>query len=210
MDKNKVYKFWEKRTTVNHPRISTHFQNDDTHLFDLKIIEEYLKPESQILDLACGPCFYSNMIVDKVKYIKAVDKFGKFFKFCKKTPKLETVEMDLVNFEDKHKYNLVLLIGIMHFLNEKEREIVYKKAFKYLKKDGVVYIRHQCGVNEDVDIDKYSKKIGDNYVAKYLKINKEINMLKRIFKKVKVIDIFPQRLNPWPDTHYYAFVCKKK
>lgn len=209
MNKDKVNKFWQKRTKVNHPRISTHFQNDDTHLFDLKIIEKYITPQSKILDLACGPCYYSNLLIDKVKYIKAVDKFRDFFKFCKKTPKLETVEMDLVNFEDNQKYDLILLIGIMHFINEEERKIIYKKAFQYLKNNGVVYIRHQCGINNDIDIDKYSKKIGDNYTALYLELNKETNMLKKIFKKVKVVDIFPKRLNPWPDTHYYAFICSK-
>lgn len=209
MDKNKVNKFWQKRTKVNDPRISTHFQNDDTHLFDLKVIKKYIKPQSKILDLACGPCFYSNLLVDKVKYIKAVDKFGEFFKFCKKTPKIETVEMDLVNFEDSQKYDVVLLIGIMHFLDENDREIVYKKAFKYLKDNGTVYIRHQCGIDKDIDIDKYSEKIDDNYVAKYLKLKKEINMLKNIFNKIEVIDIFPKRLNPWPNTHYYAFICQR-
>ena len=149
------------------------------------------------------------MLIDKVKYIKAVDKFGDFFQFCKKTPKLKTVEMDLVNFEDSQKYDMVLLIGIMHFINEDERKIIYRKAFKYLKNNGIVYIRHQCGVSKDVDIDKYSEKIGDNYVAKYLELNKETSMLQKIFKKVKVVDIFPERLNPWPDTHYYAFICQK-
>lgn len=209
MDRKKIDSFWHKRSKIKHPRISTHFKSDDCHLFDLKLINKYIKPSVTILDLACGPCYYANRLISKVKHIKAVDKFANFFSYCKKNPNLTTVQSDILSYNDKKQYDLVLLLGIMHFFDEKERELVYRKCQNFLKQKGVLIIRHQCGVSDDIVIDQYSEEIKDHYRAKYLYLNKEIKMLEKYYR-VELVDIFPKRLNRWSNSHYYAFVCRAK
>lgn len=210
MDRKKFDRFWQKRTKIKDPRIATHFKHDDTHVYDLRLIRKLIKPDAEVLDLACGTCYISNQFVDQVKYIKAVDKFPEFLKHCKKSPKMETVACDILAFTDSKKYDLILLIGIMLFFDDQDSEAIYKKCHKLLNKNGIMFVRHQCGVKGDVVVNKYSQTVGDNYCARYKHLDKELQMLKKIFKKVKRVDILPKHLNPWPDTHHYAFICKKK
>lgn len=209
MNRKKIDHFWQERTKIKDPRIATHFQYDDTHIYDLRLIKKLIKPNSEVLDLACGTCYISNQFVDQVKYIKAVDKFPQFLKFCKKTEKLEIVVCDILTFTDSKKYDLILLIGIMLFFDDQDSETIYKKCHELLKKNGVLLVRHQCGVKEDVVVNKYSQTVGGNYYARYKHLDKEAKMLKRIFPTVEIVDSLPKRLNPWPNTHHYAFICRK-
>lgn len=209
INKKKVDEFWKKRTKIKDPKIAIYFQHDDRHSFDLHTIKKYINVNSEILDLACGDCDISNALIDSVKSIKAVDKFGEFLKYCKKKSTLETVESDILDFTDTKKYDFILLMGVMHFFDEINREKLYKKSYNLLKKNGAVYIRHQCGVKEDIHIDNFSKKLGQHYYALYLSLKKELAMLKAIFSNVTVIDIFPEKHNLWSNTHYYAFICNK-
>lgn len=209
MDRKKIDRFWQERTKIKDPRIATHFKHDDTYVYDLRLIKKLIKHGAEVLDLACGTCYISNQLVDKVKYIKAVDKFPEFLKHCKKTPRLETVACDILTFTDSKKYDLILLIGIMLFFDDQDSATIYKKCHKLLKKNGAMLVRHQCGVKQDIVVNKYSPTVGGHYYARYKHLDKEVQMLKKIFKKVSVVDILPKRLNPWPDTHHYAFICKK-
>lgn len=208
-DRKKIDIFWKKRTKIKDPRVATHFRRDDTHLYDLKLIRKYIKPTSKILDLACGTCYITNELVEEVKYIKAVDKFSGFLKYCKKVNNLETVENDLLEFKDKKKYDIILLIGIMMFFNDQETKKIYRNCSRLLSDGGVVIIRQQFGVKDDVIINKFSKDIGSQYFSYYRNLKKEAGILKNFFN-VKVIDIFPKKMNAWANTHHYALVCKKK
>ncbi|HLC94587.1 MAG TPA: class I SAM-dependent methyltransferase [Patescibacteria group bacterium] len=209
MNRKKIDRFWKERTKIKDPRVATHFKHDDTHVYDLRLIKKLIKPDTEVLDLACGTCYISNQFVDQVRYIKAVDKFPQFLKRCKKTPKMETVTCDILTFTDRKKYDLILLIGIMLFFDYQDSEIIYRKCHALLNKGGIMLARHQCGVKKDVVVDKYSQTVGGNYYAQYKHFDKELQMLEKIFKKVTVVDVLPKHLNPWPDTHHYAFICKK-
>ena len=210
IDRKKIDQFWRKRSKLKvNPRIATHFKHDDTHKYDLSLIDKYIKPQSKVLDLGCGPCYITNKLIGKAKYIKGVDKFGGFLKYCKTGLNFITEQSDLLDYKDKSKYNLILLIGVMFCFGDKESEKIYKKCAGLLDKSGIMIIRQQYGVKNDVIIDKYSKQIGENYYTYYRHIKKELKILRKFFK-VEVIDIFPKRLNPWPNTHHYALICKKK
>lgn len=209
MDRKKIDNFWKGRTKIKDMRIATHFKYDDTHTYDLKLIRKYIKPNLKVLDLGCGPCYITNKIVGEVKYIKGVDKFGEFLKHCNTGPHFETEACDLLDFTDSQKYDLITLIGIMFCFGDRESEKIYKNCNDLLKETGVMIIRQQYGVHDDVIIDKYSEHIGENYYTYYRHLDKEVKFLKKWFS-VEVIDILPERLNPWKNTHHYALVCKKR
>lgn len=208
INKAKVDQFWSRRAkNISDERIATHFKRDDSHIFDLRLVEKYITTKSAVLDLACGTCYIANRLVDKVKFIKAVDKFGEFLKFAKKVDKLVTVEADIAEFKDSQKYDVILLFGIMVFFDEKATVAIYKKCRNLLAKNGTLIVKHQCGVGQDVVINHYSPQIGDHYHAVYKHLDYDISLLSRYFK-VEIVDIYPPRLNPWQNTHFYAFVCK--
>jgi SAM-dependent methyltransferase len=209
VNRKKIDSFWKKRTKIKDARIATHFKYDDTHNYDLKLIDKYITPKSKVLDLGCGPCYITNKLIGKARYIKGVDKFGEFLKHCKTGPNFKIEQSDLLKYKDKNKYDLILLIGVMFCFGDKESEKIYKNCFNLLTKSGTMIIRQQYGVKKDVIIDKYSQQIGDNYYTYYRFLQKELKILKSFFK-VKVIDVLPKRLNPWSNTHHYALICKKR
>lgn len=209
INKSKVDNFWKRRTEIKDPLVSIHFKIDNTHTFDEKLVNEYVKKNYSVLDLACGTCFLANRLTSKVKFIKAVDKYGKFLKYCNRSENLITVEKDIINFKDKIKYNVILLFGIMNYFDDIDAVKIYENCKKMLKKNGVLIVKHQCGINEDVVVDNYSKIIDDNYHAVYRELKNDKRLLHLFFKKIKIIDIYPKKLNPWKNTHFYAFVCQK-
>lgn len=206
-NRDKVDSFWRKRAKIKDSRISTHFKNDDTHVFDLELIKKYCTVESNVLDVACGTCYLSNELVDYVKHIKAFDKFPEFLRHCKANNKFIIEAADILDYEDDDKYNIILMFGIIMYFNDNDTKKIYEKYSNMLSEDGVLIVKHQCGNKEDVTIDKYSDHIQDHYHAVYKSVEKDKILLKNYFRDIEIIDVYPPRLNPWPDTHFFAFIC---
>ena len=205
MDKKKVDAFWSKRAKIEDPRVATHFKKDDTHVYDLELIRKYTNPNSDILDLGCGTCYLANELVDEVHYIKAVDKYPEFLKHCRHVPNLETLASYVLDYTDTRTYDLIVLFGVVMYFSEDDTKKIYNMCKQLLKPTGTLIVKHQCGVNEDVAIDNYSPTIGDTYYAVYKHVTKDKKLLEKYFN-VEVVDIYPPRLNPWPNTHFYAFI----
>ena len=209
VDQSKIDRFWKSRTKVEDTRVSTHFKDDDTHLFDLNLIKEYCSLNTRVLDLACGTGCHTNAIAHLVKSVKAVDKYDAFLRSVSKVDNVTTKQSDLLDFHDTNSYDLVLLLlGIMNYFDDDQARAIYQKAANLVEASGTVIVKHACGVKEDVLVDSYSKEIGDNYYALYRHLEREIALLEEFFT-VDIINIYPKRLNPWENTHFYAFVCKR-
>ena len=56
--------------------------------------------------------------------------------------------------------------------------------------------------------EKQINKLLDDWIE-YKKVEKDEELLKEFFQKVTIKDIYPKRLNPWPNTHFYAFIASK-
>lgn len=209
LSRAQIDNFWARRAKIANPRISTHFKEDDTHIFDLNLIRQYCNKKSRILDVGCGTCYLSNNLVDDVSFIKAIDKFSKFLKFCRKSPKIKTEVSDILDYRDNRKYDLIIMFGVIMYFDESDTDKIYYKYSRLLKKGGVLIVKHQCGITDDVYINKYSDQIQDNYQALYKSVEKDKQLLSAHFQNVKTIDIYPSRLNPWPNTHFFAFICSQ-
>ncbi|WP_077619682.1 class I SAM-dependent methyltransferase [Bacillus sinesaloumensis] len=210
LDKEKIDSFFERRTEISNPNIATHYKEDDTIQFDIALIDKYIDSSSTVLDLGCGPGRITNLLEPKVFYIKAVDKQKAFLEYCTNSPKVETVESELTEFNDDSKYNVILLFGIMNYFDDEDVKKIYKNCFSMLKNNGVIIVKHASGINKDVIVDKYSEQIGDWYHAIYRHVVRDDKLLRQSGFEPNIIDIYPERLNPWENTHYYAFVAKKK
>ena len=207
MDRVKVDRFWKSRTKVSNSRKATHFKDDDTHIFDIELIMKYILPESEILDLACGTGCHTNILASSVKSIKAVDKFDTFLDAVIKVPNITTECCDVLSYEDKNLYDTILVLGLMNYFSDSEALKIYEKCHGLLKTGGTLIVKHACGVKNDVLVDKYSKELKENYYALYRHLKKEQQLLSQFFS-IETIDIYPKRLNPWENTHFYAFICR--
>jgi 2-polyprenyl-3-methyl-5-hydroxy-6-metoxy-1,4-benzoquinol methylase len=113
LSRSQIDQFWRKRAIIKDPRVSTHFKQDDAHLFDLKLIKQFCKPQSELLDVACGTCYLSNALINDVAYIKGTDKFAEFLQYCHTSEKLEVEQADILSYQDEKKYDIILMFGIM-------------------------------------------------------------------------------------------------
>jgi len=206
VNRTRIDSFWEERTKISDPRIATHFKHDDTHIYDLKFIRQFANQDSSVLDLGCGTGCHTNILRDTVKSIKAVDKFESFLSFVTTAKNVSTQKSDILDYEDSNLYDIILLFGVMNYFSDKEASLIYKKCKKLLKPKGSLLVKHACGANEDILVDKFSKEMNTNYYALYRHVKKEQQLLSEFFT-VKIIDIYPDELNPWDNTHFYAFVC---
>ena len=183
--------------------------NDNTQL-DAAFIQNYCHLESRLLDLGSGTGLIINKLLGAVKSITAVEKITEFTSHIKKHPDIRIILEDLLNYEPKGTFDIVTIFGVAHYFNEKEIIPIYQRSFKHLATEGVLIVKNQFGINEDITIDGYSEHLNKKYYAQYRKLSKEIDLLKSIgFESVQQHDIYPPDKNPWPNTHYYALVCRK-
>lgn len=209
MDKAKIDEFWNRRASITSPRIATHFKEDDTLDYDVSLIESLLSADSKVLDLGCGTGAVTNRIADKVQEICAVDKQAGFLEHITRSPGVRTVQSDVLGFFDTQRYDMILLFGVMNYFSEREAEEIYANCSAMLSDGGTLLVKHACGVQDTVVVDQYSEEIQDHYHAVYRHVDIEQRLLCKQFK-VEKVDIYPDHLNRWENTHFYAFVCHKR
>ncbi|WP_144666833.1 class I SAM-dependent methyltransferase [Campylobacter jejuni] len=191
--------------------------SNDFSDMDAKFIMKYANKESRILDLASGTGIIINKIHEKVKEIVAIEKIKKFTKFIEKKDNIKVFHQDIFQFETIEKFDLVLMFGILHYLNEDESIFLLKKYKNYLKqKDGILIIKQQFGVYDDVAVSSFINQNNTDcaqlenvaYVSQYRFLDKEMDTLRKIgFKIIEVVDIYPPECNRWDNTHFYAIVA---
>ena len=202
--------FWEARTKVADPVLSTHFKRDGTHELDLAFVRRFTRSDARVLDLGAGSCLVSGKLAagEEVADVLAVDKFPEFLSHAPRHPRLRTEASDLLAFETTERFDLVLLFGVMNYFSPDEARLLYGRCARWLSPGGVLVVKHQCGVHEDVTVDRHSEQIGTHYLAFYRHVAREEALLREQFGAVEVVDVYPPEKNPWPNTHFYAFVCR--
>ncbi|MDA1354059.1 MAG: class I SAM-dependent methyltransferase [bacterium] len=207
--RKKFDSFWENQAKQQDKYLATHFKKDSTHERDFEFIRKYTSKQSRILDMAAGTCIVTSRLAPTVKHITAVDKFQTFLDECPPIHNITCMQGDIQTMPISGHYDIILLFGIMNYFTPEEAGNIYQKYAKHLNKGGLILIKHQCGVNEDILIDTYSEQLGRNYSAFYRSTETELKLLAPHFNSIETIDIYPPELNRWENTHFYAFVCRK-
>lgn len=183
--------------------------NDFTQ-YDVDFILKYANKNTSLLDVATGTGLTINELHDKVKDITAIELFTGFSKFIIKAPNVTVINQDVAEFDTQKKFDLITMFGIMHYFNEQESHVIYKKYFHFLKKGGTIIIKGQLGVNEDVTVSGFSEELKTNYYSQYRYKEKELEIIKSAgFHNPQLFDIYPKECNRWTNTHFYAIVANK-
>ena len=170
--------------------------------FRKKIIKKFIKKKNvKILEIGCGPAEILSSL-SKVKYYgfdinpiyikhakKKYQKRGKFF--CKKFTTKDIKKLP--------KFDYVLLLGILHHLNDKEANKLMLLVKKVLKKKGNIISLDNIFIDNQNFIAKFLIHMdrGNNVRSKV----EYLNILKNHFKKIKT-KIYHQKFIP-----YTYFVC---
>ncbi|MES2142749.1 MAG: class I SAM-dependent methyltransferase [Pseudomonadota bacterium] len=209
LSKEKIAKFWEGRSEIKDPRLATHFKHDDTLDYDFDFILKHTNSSSCVLDLGCGTGAIVNKLESYVTKIVAVDKNENFLKCCIDSPKIIKKVADLPYYEDSNQYDLIVIFGVLNYLNDEEVTQLYKTCHDLLKEEGILLIKQTCGIRENIIVDGYSEALGQCYHALYRSLNNDRQLISNVFSNHILVDIYPEYLNPWPNTHFYAFIVEK-
>ncbi len=185
----------------------------DSSPYDIKLMKTYADPKKTLLDLGSGTGLLINEINDDFKQITAVEKYPEFSKFIKKTSNIKLITDDLLKFENPYNiyYDIASLFGVMNYFDFFESKKLYYKIYDFLKNDGILIVKNQMGIVEDVLVNGFSEELKTNYFSEYRQVDKEIALLKEVgFIDIEKIDIYPPEYNRWDNTHFYALVCHKQ
>jgi 2-polyprenyl-3-methyl-5-hydroxy-6-metoxy-1,4-benzoquinol methylase len=147
IDKSKVDAFWAGRTSIEDSRVATNYRDDGRISYDVDFVRRYLPAEANILDLGAGTCTLSVELLDQARRIVAVEKQPGFLDKAPEHPRLIKSCSDIVVFNSQERFDAVLMFGIVNFLTLEEEKSVYKSCHRYIGDDGVLLVKHQCGVN---------------------------------------------------------------
>jgi len=99
------------------------------------------KSSGKVLDLGCGSGGLSLDLAKKGFDVTCVDISKTAIKRIKEEAKKREIEInavcvDLENYKIKEDYDIILILGILHFIEEKA-EILLEKVKKHTKKGGI-------------------------------------------------------------------------
>lgn len=208
VDRTKIDRFWEARSRQSGIE-AARFHPEFTP-FDVKLAESYLADGTNVLDLGCGTCALANALAERQSlHIHAVDKFPGMLTFADKRANLTTEVADAVDYKAIYKFNVILLFGVINSIPDCcDRIRMYKNQLDMLVPGGILIVKSQFGIYEEVAFDGFSDGLGMDYTAVYPFINDEQAVLEKLFS-VDRIDPYPAEYNNWKNTHFYALVCRK-
>ncbi len=209
MDLGRIQTFWQARTAVSDPRIATNYRNDGRLQLDVGFISQYLTPTSRVLDLGAGTCTLTQEILPLVAEAVAVEKFEEFLKRVPTHSRLKLICSDVSEFESPEKFDVILLFGVVNYLTLEDEQTLYEKCARMLSSDGYFIVKNQCGIGEEVVVDKFSEELNCDYHARYPAVDEQESRLNQHFSVARY-DIYPPQYNRWSNTHFYAFECRKQ
>lgn len=196
----KINEFWQQRSKLDN------FLWKDLTELNVAITNQYLQPNWDILDLGCGDGastqglkYDANIIM--VDYVRPKNLIV--------PPNAEYIQADIKNFNPGKQFDLITLYGVANSFEEEDIAKIYYRCYSWLKPGGILLIKHQCGKERDIIIDKWSEELGCNYCAYYYSFNKHYHLLRRAGFNPEIFDPYPLDQNKWNDTIFKAFVCKK-
>jgi len=210
IDKSKIDTFWTARTKVEDRRLATNYRDDGRLAYDTELVKRYIKDGASILDLGAGTCTLTAPFLDfPIKKIVAVDRYESFLNKVPDHPLLTKVCTDVAQFSSIETFELILLFGVVNFLSHDEELSLYESCSRMMTENSVFIIKNQCGIDNEVLIDKFSEELGAHYHARYPHLEDQMKKLSTFFE-VELVDIYPNEINRWDDTHFYAFICYLK
>jgi len=204
-DKNLIQNFWLQRSLTGATRWT------DKSILDFEVatissITNLGRPRS-ILDLGCGFGELSLSLLGSDDELVAADMEPGFASGFRSNPRANFIQSNVLEFVPDAEFDLILLFGVVTHLDQTDEDDIYKTLSRWLHRDGIAIVKHQCGVTEEIIIDSWSSELATQYQARYPYVNSQIASLERYFDVVEVIP-YPEFANKFRDTQHFMFVCK--
>jgi len=149
----KIQKMYDYGANIEYKRLQKSPIHEAEFILTKDLIEEFVKPDSLVVDIGSGPGIYSEFLIEELNCnIGAVDLSIKELEIFKKRiknkylGKIEFVKQDSatnLNWINDNYCESILLMGPMyHLVSKDERIKVLKNCKRILKKNGIVIISY--------------------------------------------------------------------
>ena len=205
LNKVTIERFWSEKAKSS----TTRWTNPDMLKFERDTLLS-LMPDSplEILDLGCGfGELSSSLIRDDRDFVTGVDFKRYFPSKYDDLPNAEFLNSNLQDFEAKKFFDLILLFGVVLYLEIDEELALYNKALKMLNPNGIFIVKNQCSLGEELIINEFSEKLNMDYSGRYPKLQDQQESLSRYFGTVHT-SVYPDLFQEHEDTLHYMFVCR--
>ena len=185
LDYKKTKDFFEKRAQKydrDNPYSVTMYQDNHPDLvkkrneYEINKLLPYLSlnDNSKVLDIACGIGRWADAIKKPINYYLGIDFADNLIKLAKErinSPNMEFAVSDINSVENviqDKKFNVILMIGILMYLNDNDLMVLFEKIEKICEERAIICLREPIGLNERLTLkDFYSKDLYDDYNAIY-------------------------------------------
>lgn len=158
----------------NHPELVKERNKAETEKLCPKL---RLSKNTRILDIACGIGRWADAIDTDIEAYCGIDFSGELIEIANKRNKKENFsfyegaisETDKVLVQNgKGKYNTVLMVGILMYLNDQDLLQTLQAVERACEKQALLCIREPIGISERLTLkDFFSEELQDNYNAIY-------------------------------------------
>lgn len=148
-----------------------------------KAIKRELNCDKKTLDIGCGTGVFSVLFKDYI----GIDISPRFIKYAKKKYNREFYVMDAINIEfQNNSFDNVLIVGLLHHLNDKTFLKVISEIKRVLKKNGQALILEDVPASSMNIIGKLARKFDlGSYIRRiedYQELLEKKLSLKKLYK----------------------------
>lgn len=210
MGNNNIRNYYDQLAERIQSAEGTRNKAPDSSEFDAAYMREFANPEGSLLELGAGTGLLLNRIMGDYRRVVAVELYPQFSRFIARADHVEVVNADLLTFDTEESFDVVTLFGVMNYFSDSEAADIYRRVARWLKPGGKLIVKNQMGVEEDVVVDGLSQELGTQYYSEYRTPAHESRLIEGSgLAIVRQDDIYPDRLNRWPNTRFIALLADR-
>lgn len=177
------------------------------------------KELTKVLDVGCGIGRWGDALKGKIKQYDGTDFSEDLLEIARarfndeKSFDFYEIPAQSLNELEGKKYNLIIMAGVLHYINTEDIKGIFKNFEQTLEHQGEIYIRLPIALENDlVLLDEWSEELADNYNAIYRNVDFYMEIFDEVFTSIQVVEqsmLYPENLNNRKETAQYYFILKK-
>jgi SAM-dependent methyltransferase len=203
MDRQVVREFWRKRAETG----NTRWTGEGLLEFDRGLLGPLVGSHARILDLGSGFGELSRSICGPDCTLVAVEQEAAMGVVFADDPRFTFEIANVVDYEPRELFDVVLLFGVVTHLTEAEEDAVYDVIVTALIDGGVAVVKNQCSDGPEFEVSTFSENLGSAYEGRYPSVEHQGRRLANHFESVDVVS-YPAEFTMHPDSSHVAFVCR--